>query len=173
MKIYVCKFVKQWMFSPPLELQRFSSVSWCWAWALIECHNFKDFITVKLIFFLLSFSFQVQLITSKKYIIRRHLQNATVSKVLKWNRKKPRLIMLIKLSSTACNVVIIAILILKISSAAHADIYKNARLGTRIVQTRYGRLQGLVLPLDNFKFLKPVEVFLSVPYATPPTRSNR
>lgn len=71
-----------------------------------------------------------------------------------------------------CNIVVFAILILKIS-AAHADIYKNARLGTRIVQTRYGRLQGLVLPLDNFKFLKPVEAFLSVPYATPPTKSNR
>lgn len=59
------------------------------------------------------------------------------------------------------------------TSAAHADIYKNSRLGTRIVQTRYGRLQGLVLPLDNFKFLKPVEAFLSVPYATPPVKSNR
>lgn len=53
------------------------------------------------------------------------------------------------------------------------DIYKNARMGTRIVDTRYGRMQGLVLPLDNFKFLKPVEAFLAVPYATPPTRSNR
>lgn len=53
------------------------------------------------------------------------------------------------------------------------DLYKNARLGARIVQTRYGRLQGLILPLENYKFLKPVEVFLGVPYATPPTKSNR
>lgn len=81
--------------------------------------------------------------------------------------------MLIKSSSVACNFIVIAILILEQASAAHADIYKNARLGTRIVQTRYGRLQGLVLPLDNFKFLKPVEAFLSVPYATPPVKSNR
>lgn len=81
--------------------------------------------------------------------------------------------MFVKLSTIMCNVIItIAILVLKVS-AAHADIYKNARLGTRIVQTRYGRLQGLVLPLDTYKFLKPVEAFLSVPYATPPTRSNR
>lgn len=72
-----------------------------------------------------------------------------------------------------CNFIVIAVLILKLTGAAHADIYKNARLGTRIVQTRYGRLQGLVLPLDNFKFLKPVEAFLSVPYATPPIKSNR
>lgn len=53
------------------------------------------------------------------------------------------------------------------------DLYKNARLGTRIVQTRYGRLQGLILPLENYKFLKPIEAFLGVPYATPPTKSNR
>jgi hypothetical protein len=81
--------------------------------------------------------------------------------------------MFIRLSSVVYNILVIAILILKIASATHADLYKNARLGTRIVQTRYGRLQGLVLPLDNFKFLKPVEAFLSVPYATPPTKSNR
>lgn len=53
------------------------------------------------------------------------------------------------------------------------DLYKNARLGARIVQTRYGRLQGLILPLENYKFLKPIEAFLGVPYATPPTKSNR
>lgn len=72
-----------------------------------------------------------------------------------------------------CSVIVITTLVSEVAHAAHADLYKNARLGTRIVQTRYGRLQGLVLPLDNFKFLKPVEAFLSVPYATPPTRSNR
>ncbi|BFF89407.1 neuroligin 4-like [Drosophila madeirensis] len=54
-----------------------------------------------------------------------------------------------------------------------ADIYKNARLGHRIVQTRYGRLHGLILPLDSFRFLRSVEVFLGVPYATPPTKQNR
>lgn len=63
--------------------------------------------------------------------------------------------------------------IIKLSNGSTMDLYKNARLGSRIVQTRYGRLQGLVLPLDNYKFLKPVEAFLGVPYATPPTKSNR
>jgi neuroligin len=53
------------------------------------------------------------------------------------------------------------------------DLHKNARLGSRIVQTRYGRLQGLILPLENYKYLKPVEAFLGVPYATPPTKLNR
>lgn len=53
------------------------------------------------------------------------------------------------------------------------DLYKNARLGTRIIQTRYGRLQGLILPLDSYKFLRPIEAFLGVPYATPPIQSNR
>ena len=79
--------------------------------------------------------------------------------------------MFIKLSLIVSNLLIICCV--KLTNSAHADIYKNARLGTRIVQTRFGRLQGLVLPLDNFKFLKPVEAFLAVPYATPPTKSNR
>jgi hypothetical protein len=82
-------------------------------------------------------------------------------------------IMFVKISSVLCNFLVTALLVLNQTNAAHGDIYKNARLGTRIVQTKYGRLQGLVLPLDNFKFLKPVEAFLSVPYATPPVKSNR
>ncbi|XP_017113778.1 neuroligin 4-like isoform X1 [Drosophila elegans] len=59
------------------------------------------------------------------------------------------------------------------AEASTADIYKGARLGHRIVQTRYGRLHGLILPLDSFRFLRSVEVFLGVPYATPPTQQNR
>ncbi|CAD6991705.1 unnamed protein product [Ceratitis capitata] len=59
------------------------------------------------------------------------------------------------------------------AEASTLDIYKNARLGHRIVQTRYGRLHGLILPLDNFRFLRSVEVFLGVPYATPPIKQNR
>ncbi|XP_075150944.1 neuroligin 4 [Haematobia irritans] len=57
--------------------------------------------------------------------------------------------------------------------ASTLDIYKNARLGHRIVQTRYGRLHGLILPLDSYRYLRSVEVFLGVPYATPPTKQNR
>jgi hypothetical protein len=72
--------------------------------------------------------------------------------------------MFIKLSSFLLNIVVITNWIISFTNGSTADIYKNARLGTRIVQTRYGRLQGLVLPLDNFKFLKPVEAFLGVPY---------
>ncbi|XP_059217705.1 neuroligin 4-like [Stomoxys calcitrans] len=58
-------------------------------------------------------------------------------------------------------------------AASTLDIYKNARLGHRIVQTRYGRLHGLILPLDSYRYLRSVEVFLGVPYATPPTKQNR
>lgn len=50
---------------------------------------------------------------------------------------------------------------------------KNYKLSTRIVQTRYGRLQGVVLQMEHYRGLKPVEVYLGVPYATPPVRSNR
>lgn len=65
------------------------------------------------------------------------------------------------------------IIIIKLASCSTLDLYKNARLSNRIVQTRYGRLQGLILPLDNYKFLRPIEAFLGVPYATPPVQSNR
>jgi Carboxylesterase family len=49
----------------------------------------------------------------------------------------------------------------------------KGRLSNRIVQTRYGKLQGFVMTMEEHKFLKPVEVFLGVPYATPPVGSNR
>lgn len=68
---------------------------------------------------------------------------------------------------------IIVLMHIALGHSATLDIYKNARLGHRIVQTRYGRLHGLILPLDNFRFLRAVEVFLGVPYATPPTKQNR
>ncbi|CAG9814314.1 unnamed protein product [Phaedon cochleariae] len=50
---------------------------------------------------------------------------------------------------------------------------KNAKISPRIVQTRYGRMQGLLVPMDAHRYLKPIEAFLGVPYATPPVQSNR
>lgn len=77
--------------------------------------------------------------------------------------------MLIKLS----RIIYALYVLVNITNGSSMDLYKNARLGTRIVQTKYGRLQGMILPLENYKFLKPVEVFLGVPYATSPTKTNR
>lgn len=50
---------------------------------------------------------------------------------------------------------------------------RNSMLRTRVISTRYGKLQGVILPMDQHKFLKPVEVYLGVPYATPPVGNNR
>ncbi|KAJ2944049.1 hypothetical protein O0L34_g8381 [Tuta absoluta] len=50
---------------------------------------------------------------------------------------------------------------------------RNSMLRTRVIGTRYGKLQGVILPMDQHKYLKPVEAYLGVPYATPPTGSNR
>lgn len=47
------------------------------------------------------------------------------------------------------------------------------KISSRIVQTKYGKLQGIVLAMDEHRYLKPLEVFLGVPYATPPVGSNR
>ncbi|GAB0086574.1 COesterase domain-containing protein [Sergentomyia squamirostris] len=66
----------------------------------------------------------------------------------------------------------IPVYIVTLALCSSVDIYKNTHLSSRIVQTRNGRLQGIILPLDTFKFLKPIEAFLGVPYATPPVKSN-
>uniref|UniRef100_A0A1I8MUT4 Carboxylesterase type B domain-containing protein n=1 Tax=Musca domestica TaxID=7370 RepID=A0A1I8MUT4_MUSDO len=80
--------------------------------------------------------------------------------------------------TTTTTLLVTLFTLLSLPPAAHVnastlDIYKNARLGHRIVQTRYGRLHGLILPLDSYRYLRSVEVFLGVPYATPPTKQNR
>ncbi|XP_068628297.1 neuroligin-4, Y-linked-like [Battus philenor] len=47
------------------------------------------------------------------------------------------------------------------------------KISSKIVQTKYGKLQGIVLAMDEHRYLSPLEVFLGVPYATPPVGSNR
>ncbi|XP_026726552.1 neuroligin-4, Y-linked-like [Trichoplusia ni] len=47
------------------------------------------------------------------------------------------------------------------------------KISSRIVQTKYGKLQGIVLAMDEHRYLSPLEVFLGVPYATPPVGTNR
>ncbi|XP_066143769.1 neuroligin-4, X-linked-like [Euwallacea fornicatus] len=58
-------------------------------------------------------------------------------------------------------------------AVADYSFIKGAKISSRIVQTKYGRLQGLLVPMDQHRYLKPIEVFLGVPYATPPVQSNR
>ncbi|KAK2589119.1 hypothetical protein KPH14_001944 [Odynerus spinipes] len=55
---------------------------------------------------------------------------------------------------------------------AHSLSIKS-KLNPRIVQTRYGEVQGLIRSFENAKFLKPIDVYLGIPYATPPVGSNR
>ncbi|XP_013163300.1 PREDICTED: neuroligin-4, X-linked-like [Papilio xuthus] len=52
-------------------------------------------------------------------------------------------------------------------------LWLTIKIWTRVIGTRYGKLQGIILPMDQHKYLKPVEAYLGVPYATPPTGSNR
>lgn len=47
------------------------------------------------------------------------------------------------------------------------------KLNPRIINTRYGRIQGLIQTFEYNKFLKPIDVYLGIPYATPPVGSNR
>lgn len=79
--------------------------------------------------------------------------------------------------TVANNLKLLMFLVLLVTNSASANGYsgggKNSMLRTRIIGTRYGKLQGVILPMDQHKFLKPVEAYLGVPYATPPTGSNR
>lgn len=61
------------------------------------------------------------------------------------------------------------------SSSTHGISSESSKRVTRIVQSRYGRLQGLVVqPSGTYaKRLQPVQAFLGVPYATPPVNNNR
>ncbi|XP_066904008.1 neuroligin-1-like [Halyomorpha halys] len=45
--------------------------------------------------------------------------------------------------------------------------------GPRIVSTRFGKIQGVVRAVGSGRHLKPIEVYLGVPYAMPPTGANR
>ncbi|XP_050684615.1 neuroligin-4, Y-linked-like [Leptidea sinapis] len=70
-------------------------------------------------------------------------------------------------------IVFILVLLLGVTSSGSNFGGRNSMLRTRIIGTRYGKLQGVILPMDQHKYLKPVEAYLGVPYATPPTGSNR
>lgn len=68
---------------------------------------------------------------------------------------------------------ILVLNILLLFATCDNSFMRNGKISTRIVQTRYGRLQGIILPMDAHRYLKPIEIFLGVPYATPPVQSNR
>lgn len=71
---------------------------------------------------------------------------------------------------------LVVLLVLLLSGNSSGNSFsggRNSMLRTRIIGTRYGKLQGVILPMDQHKYLKPIEAYLGVPYATPPTGSNR
>lgn len=70
-------------------------------------------------------------------------------------------------------IVILLILLMTENTESNGFGGRNSMLRTRVIGTRYGKLQGVILPMDQHKYLKPVEAYLGVPYATPPTGSNR
>lgn len=69
---------------------------------------------------------------------------------------------------------LVILLVLLLSQNTNCNFSgRNSMLRTRVIGTRYGKLQGVIMPMDQHKYLKPVEAYLGVPYATPPTGSNR
>ncbi|XP_029344584.1 neuroligin-4, Y-linked-like [Acyrthosiphon pisum] len=76
-------------------------------------------------------------------------------------------------AAVALTVAIVAVIALWTPAASAATL-------TRVVQTRYGKLQGVVRTVDAAVSAAPgappsatVDTFLGVPYATPPVGSNR
>lgn len=78
-----------------------------------------------------------------------------------------------KIEKVKLVLVLVLLMMEKISANSFTGGGKNSMLRTRIIATRYGKLQGVILPMDQHKYLKPVEAYLGVPYATPPTGTNR
>lgn len=64
------------------------------------------------------------------------------------------------------------LLVALVSLSTLSSVVTGEARSPRVVDTRQGKLRGIIRPLPN-KNLRPVEVFLGVPYATPPTGPNR
>ncbi|XP_066586116.1 neuroligin-4, X-linked-like [Prorops nasuta] len=67
---------------------------------------------------------------------------------------------------------VLLILVCLIAPPTFSLQVKN-KLNPRIVPTRYGDVKGLIRTFENTKFLKPIDVYLGIPYATPPIGNNR
>ena len=59
-------------------------------------------------------------------------------------------------------------------TAIHNCFFFLLQTRTRIVKTKYGRIQGFVTRVGrDAEQQKHVEIFLGVPYASPPTGNHR
>lgn len=56
--------------------------------------------------------------------------------------------------------------------APHVDADNVRRVGSRVIATKYGSIKGVLVTLPN-KNIGPVEVFLGIPYASPPVGQMR
>ncbi|XP_039599507.1 neuroligin 4 X-linked a isoform X1 [Polypterus senegalus] len=74
--------------------------------------------------------------------------------------------------STPLRVILNVNLILWITTLAFQFTVINCQAQSTIVTTNYGKLRGLKTPLPN-EILGPVEQYLGVPYASPPTGERR
>lgn len=110
--------------------------------------------------------------------IKQYMVNIDiVSRIIKTyfrkiNEQKRRLTLELGLQEKL-KIVILLVLLMTQNSDCNGFGGRNSMLRTRVIGTRYGKLQGVILPMDQHKYLKPVEAYLGVPYATPPTGSNR
>ncbi|XP_023246306.1 neuroligin-4, Y-linked-like [Copidosoma floridanum] len=68
---------------------------------------------------------------------------------------------------------LLLLLLLLLGARRARALAVKTKLNPRIVQTRYGKIQGLIVSFENSKYLKPIDAYLGVPYATPPTGGNR
>lgn len=64
------------------------------------------------------------------------------------------------------------IIIFLIATPIVSSLSVKTKLNPRLVQLRNGKIQGLIQSFEN-KPLKPVDVYLGIPYATPPIGGDR
>lgn len=64
------------------------------------------------------------------------------------------------------------ILVCLVAPPAVLSLPVKTKLNARVVQLRNGKIQGLIQSFDH-KSLGPVDIYLGIPYATPPTGGDR
>ncbi|MCL4150148.1 UNVERIFIED_CONTAM: hypothetical protein GTU68_031973 [Idotea baltica] len=72
----------------------------------------------------------------------------------------------------ACSLPVIVLLFLVFALHASSAIHSSQHLSPRVVTTKYGSLRGVVINLSS-RGLGDAEVFLGIPYATPPIGNLR
>lgn len=131
---YIQEIINSWNFTAPSCCRNFSS-------------GLKDFIKTSVVIAEAEFKFESSTSESVSAFFSRWKLASHVSHLKTMGVR-----------SRGFPTVFILLFLLGSGICGDSNFMKNAKISTRIVQTKYGRLQGLLLPMDQYRYLKPIEV---------------